>query len=131
MTTDWLVPRAHVRLPSGIQLAVAVADTPPTRARGLMFRESLGDVEGVLFVFDEADRHAFWMRNTLLPLDIAWLDDDGRVVTIAAEVQPCRLPPCPRFRPSAPVRYVLETVAGRLRREGVDEGDCLTIDWIA
>jgi len=126
-TSDWLVPRAHVVLPSGVQLAVGVADTPETRARGLMFRESLGDVEGLLFVFDEDERHAFWMRNTLLALDIAWLDSEARVVTIAADVQPCRLPPCPRFRPSRPARYVIETAAGRLRTEGVREGGQLTI----
>jgi uncharacterized membrane protein (UPF0127 family) len=123
--------RAHVVLASGVRLAVGVADTPQTRARGLMNRESLGEVDGLLFVFDEADRHTFWMRNTLVPLDIAWLDDDGRIVRIAADVQPCRLPPCPRFRPSVPARYVLETVAGRLRREDVHEGDCLAIDWTA
>jgi len=127
MTSDWLVPRAHVVLPSGVHLTVGVADTPETRARGLMFRESLGDVEGLLFVFDEDERHAFWMRNTLLALDIAWLDSEARVVTIAADVQPCRLPPCPRFRPSRPARYVIETAAGRLRTEGVREGGQLTI----
>ena len=128
-TVDWLVPRAHVVLPSGVQLTVGVADTPQTRARGLMFRESLGDVEGLLFVFDEDERHAFWMRNTLVPLDIAWLDSDARVVTIAADVQPCRLPPCPRFRPSRAARYVLETASGRLRGEGVREGDQLILRW--
>lgn len=129
MTTDWLVPRAHVVLPSGVRLAVGIADTPETRARGLMSRESLGGVEGLLFVFDEDDRHAFWMRNTLVALDIVWLDSDARVVTIAADVQPCRLPPCPRFRPSRPARYVLETAAGRLRTEGVREGDKLEIQF--
>lgn len=129
MSVDWLLPHAHVALPSGVGLAVAVADTPRTRARGLMFRESLGDVEGLLFVFDADDRHAFWMRNTLLPLDIAWLDGTGRIVTIAADVQPCRLPPCPRFRPTMPARYALETAAGRLHTENVREGDLLTIRW--
>jgi uncharacterized protein len=129
MRVDWLVPRAHLVLPSGMRLAVGVADTPETRARGLMFRQSLGEVEGVLFVFEEDDRHAFWMQNTLLPLDIAWLDVSGQVVTIRADVQPCRLPPCPRFRPTVPARYVLETVAGRLHTEKVREGDRLTIEF--
>ena len=94
-----------------------------------MIANSLGEVDGLLFVFDEADRHTFWMRNTRLPLDIAWLDDDGRIVRIAADVQPCRLPPCPRFRPSVPARYVLETAAGQLRTQGVREGDLLTIEF--
>ena len=53
MRVDWLVPRAHLVLPSGVRLAVGVADTPETRARGLMFRQSLGAAQGMLFVFDQ------------------------------------------------------------------------------
>jgi uncharacterized membrane protein (UPF0127 family) len=125
--TDWLVPRARVVLPSGIQLTVGVADTPEARGRGLMFRETLGDVDGLLFVFDEDDHHTFWMQNTPLALDIAWLDATARVVTIARDAQPCRLPPCRRFRPALPARYVLEVAAGRLQSEGVREGDQLSL----
>lgn len=64
-----------------------VAATQPARETGLMFRKSMPDTAGMLFVFDESARHCFWMKNTDLPLSIAFIDDNG-VITDIAEMKP-------------------------------------------
>ena len=64
-----------------------VAHTFDTRSRGLMFRESLGPNQGMLFVFEASGRHCMWMRNTLIPLSVAFLDADGTIANIA-DMQP-------------------------------------------
>lgn len=75
-------------LKAGMHLIQAeVAYTFDSRSRGLMFRESLGPNQGMLFVFEGAGRHCMWMRNTLIPLSVAFLDSDGTVVNIA-DMQP-------------------------------------------
>src|SRR5262245_14261997 len=72
-----------VRLTAGVHLITAeLAANDPMRTRGLMFRESLAANHGMLFVFDSKAVHCMWMRNTLLPLSVAFLDDDGRIVNI-------------------------------------------------
>jgi hypothetical protein len=68
-------------------LVVEVVDTPETRARGLMHRESLAPDAGMLFVFDEPGIHCFWMKNTLIPLSIAFLDGSRRIIN-TAEMKP-------------------------------------------
>ena len=75
-------------LKAGMHLIHAeVAHTPDTRSRGLMFRESLGANQGMLFVFEGAGRHCMWMRNTLIPLSVAFFSADGTIVNIA-DMQP-------------------------------------------
>lgn len=63
-------------------MTLEIADTPPKRMRGLMDRPSLPRDHGMIFVYDEVRAWPFWMLNTLIPLDIAWLDKSGRVVDI-------------------------------------------------
>lgn len=99
----------------GSAIAVEIADGPQERARGLMFREGLGDGEGMLFVFERDGFHPFWMKNMHFPLDIVWLDSDGRVVYLETNVPPCLGPPCPLYVPMAPARYVLEVSANSAR----------------
>ena len=72
-----------------------------------MHRESLDEKSGMLFVFPEDGRYGFWMKNTLIPLDIIWIDNDQRVVDIQT-AQPCTAEPCPSYTPSGDARYVLE-----------------------
>jgi uncharacterized membrane protein (UPF0127 family) len=81
----------------------------------MMFRTNLRPDEGMLFPFEEMAPRAFWMFQTLIPLDIVWLDDNKRIVEIAANSPPCRTAPedCPAYGGSAHSTYVLELAAGQ------------------
>lgn len=94
-------------------LLVAVADTPELRSRGLMEVGDLGDLDGMLFVFDAEVTVDFVMRNTLIPLEIAFFDDDG-VEVDRLEMIPCGEEPCPLYGAAAGFRYALEMPAGTM-----------------
>jgi uncharacterized membrane protein (UPF0127 family) len=79
---------------------------------GLMFRESIEPDQGMLFVFGEEGIQSFWMKNTLIPLDMFWLDREKRVVHIEPNVPPCPKDPCPSYQSNIPAMYVLELKAG-------------------
>ncbi len=96
---------------AGKQFEVEVARTPDQLAKGLMFRESLADGKGMLFVFTPPGIHKFWMKNTLLSLDILWLNDKYEVVHLEQNVPPCTTVNCPSYGPDVPVSYVLEVNA--------------------
>ena len=98
---------------NGEQLAVAVANTPELRRRGLMFVDDLLDLDGMLFIFDSDTSGGFWMKDTLLPLDIAFFDARGRFVDGFA-MEPCQADPCPVYYPSGSYRYALEMEAGTM-----------------
>ena len=100
-----------------------IAVTADERARGLMFRESLPPGTGMLFVFPREGRHGFWMKNTLIELDIVFIGADRRVVDIARRAQPCRREPCPQYFPAAPAAYALEIAGGLAARHGIAAGD--------
>lgn len=119
--------RAVVRLPSGFQIEAEIADTAERVARGYMFRRRVKKDEGMVFVFPEPEFHSFWMKNTLVPLDILWMDEAFTVVHVEMSVPPCRADPCPSYGPIRKVRYVLETRAGTARREGVKPGDVIHV----
>jgi uncharacterized protein len=111
-----------VALGAGMHNIVAeVASTPLQRQIGMMMRTQMAQNEGMLFVFDQPEPQCFWMRNTLLPLSIAFIGDDGRIVNIA-EMQPqsddshCS---------AKPVRYVLEMNKGWFDKRGLKAGDKL------
>src|SRR5207247_4184944 len=74
--------------------------------RGLQFRKSLGKEEGMLFVFPRSQIYSFWMKDTLIPLDMIWLDYSQKVVHIERNVPPCRSDPCGLYTPSAEALYV-------------------------
>ena len=98
---------------------VEVADTPAKRERGLMFRKELADGQGMIFLFDEEGEHSFWMKDTLIPLDLIFADSAGRVVGIVAQARPLTLEP----RTGGPGRMVLEVPGGWAARNGVRVGD--------
>ena len=113
-------PRGHV-------ITLEVVSNNESRARGLMFRESLPAERGMLFIFPKDDVHSFWMKNTLIPLDMIWLDSQRRIVHIAENVPPCPDDPCPNYSPdSKKTRYVLELGGGRARQLELRAGDELT-----
>lgn len=108
-----------VTLQAGIHLVKAeVADDERKRAIGLMFRESLAPNHGMLFVFREKAGHCFWMRNTLIPLSIAFLDDDGTIVNIEDMAPRSEDSHCPK----RPVRFALEMEQGWFGQRGLAAG---------
>ncbi|HKC13005.1 MAG TPA: DUF192 domain-containing protein [Vicinamibacteria bacterium] len=104
-------------LPSGKVLQAEVMIKDDDRGMGLMFRSSLPQDRGMLFVFDELDFHGIWMKNCKFPIDILWLDEGGRVVHEAEAVPPCTADPCPVYQPLRRAAYVVELNAGQARRE--------------
>src|SRR2546421_10102294 len=98
---------------------VEVVRTGPQRARGLMFRQDLPRDHGMLFVFDETSEQTFWMRNTLIPLDIVYLGDDRAVVGVVANAAPRTDTPRSVGKPS---RYVVEVSGGQAAAHGVGPG---------
>jgi uncharacterized membrane protein (UPF0127 family) len=114
--------RVIVETAGGATLPVTVelARTDEERARGLMNRRDLAPEAGMLFIFSENEPRAFWMKNTLLPLDMLFIDDGGRVVGLIERAEP--LTTSPRD-PGVPSRYVLEVNGGWASRHGVRPGD--------
>ncbi len=112
----------------GAELHLEVALSPEERAIGLMYRESLGEKNGMLFVFEEKGNHAIWMKNVRFPLDLLWLDDEMRVVYVYPDASPCRSDPCPIYIPPEDARYVLELPANFTLRHGIGIGDRLTLE---
>ncbi len=104
-------------------LLAEVADSGTERERGLMFRKDLADGEGMLFVFPTDQRLAFWMKNTQLPLSIAWIELDGTIIGIQ-DMTPFSLAPVESGRF---VRYALEVPKGWFARSGVKAGDRVII----
>jgi uncharacterized membrane protein (UPF0127 family) len=110
------------------ELTVELAHTEMARAMGLMHRRHLGRGMGMLFVFPDSDYRSFWMKNTLIELDIIYIDTDKRVAHIEAHVPPCKADPCPSYPSSRPARYVLELDGGEAERFGLKIGD--RIDFV-
>lgn len=101
---------------------VEVVDNDQTRARGLMFRQSLAPDAGMLFDFFEERQASFWMQNTFIPLDMVFIGDDGIVKTIHVNARPQDPTPIPS---EVPVRFVLEIPGGRSVEIGLKPGDRL------
>jgi uncharacterized protein len=119
--------RAYVIFPDGTRVDVEIADTAEARARGLMFRDTLAEHEGMLFPFDRPRQYGFWMRNVQFPLDIIWLDARRRIVWIVKRAKPCLEDPCPMYLPETDALFVLEVVSGFVERHGVRIGDVVEI----
>ncbi len=107
---------------AGKRYRVELAVDDHARMRGLMFREHLDDDAGMLFVFEAEHPQAFWMKNTLIALDILYFDRHGKLVSVAADTPPCRTSYCPSYPSAGPARYVLELNAGHAARLGVLPG---------
>jgi len=111
---------ARTTLQAGMYLIRAeVAGDADSRARGLMFRDRLGPNEGMLFVFEQPSTQCFWMRNTLIPLTIAFLADDGRIVNTADMEPKSEASHCS----TEGVRFALEMERGWFAKRGLSRGD--------
>lgn len=115
-------PRRGGRFP----VAVEIARTDVEKTRGLMHRESLGTDAGMLFIFDEQGDHPFWMKNTLIPLDMIFIGEDGRVTGVVARATPGSLEP----RSGGPARFVLEVNGGWAEAHGVTAGDAVKFEGV-
>jgi uncharacterized membrane protein (UPF0127 family) len=107
---------------------VEVADTFKQREIGLMNRTELAERAGMLFVFEQTSEQAFWMKNTLIPLDIVFIDENFRIANIARQAQPCYEEHCPIYSSGVEIRYVLELKGGAADKLGIKEGDKVT--WL-
>jgi len=123
-------PRAVLEGPSGRSsiIRLEVMRSPAELERGLMFRQHLGADEGMLFVFPDSADRAFWMKNTLIPLDMIFVGEDGVVVGVVANAEP--LTTTPR-RVGVPSRYVLEVNGGYCAARGVGPGDRVRLEGVA
>ncbi|MCL2127258.1 MAG: DUF192 domain-containing protein [Treponema sp.] len=106
-----------------VAITAEIAKTDDERSKGLMFRKNLPDGEGMLFVFDRDQQLSFWMKNTLIPLSIAFISSDGRIIEIK-DMQPGDLN---SVKSSKSVRYALEAPQGWFGRAGIKPGDTVKI----
>lgn len=115
------LPTITVFAGPGVQIEAELAYTDANRARGLMFRENLASNAGMLFVFPSLDVQSFWMKNTLIPLDILWLNERKEVVYMLT-AQPCKKDPCESIVPLQKALYVLEVNAGFTKKHNIGIG---------
>ena len=112
-----------IPLSAGIHLIRAeVAMEPSERERGLMFRKAMGDSQGMVFLFDRPAVQCMWMRNTLIPLSVAFIDNDGRIINVEDMAAQTETNHCA----AKPARYALEMNLGWFRKHGVAIGTEIT-----
>ena len=110
-----------------VELAVEIAETPVEQQLGLMHRESLASEAGMVFLFPRETRGGFWMKNTLIPLSIAYFDGEGKIIRIL-DMEPCEADPCPAYDPQVAYRGALEVNQGAFARWGVSVGDRIRVE---
>jgi len=111
---------------------VEVAKTEAERNKGLMYRKELAEDMGMFFIFEKEGLYPFWMKNTLIPLDMIWIRENpstgsGRVVYIARNIQPCKSLICPAISPNVKAKYVLEINANVSEKLKIKVGDIVEI----
>ena len=123
-----LTNKPRVVFPDGFVVRVELATDNESRAQGLMFRDKLRDGTGMLFLFPTTGEYPFWMKNTLIPLDMVWIDEQRRIVHVKTDVPPCEADPCPSYAPGVPARYILEVAAGVARQHQLRAGNVLRFE---
>ncbi len=108
-----------VYFPDGFSCTAELAGSDEERAQGLMFREKINEDQAMLFLFEEAEIHSFWMKNMRFAIDILWLDGQKRIVHLEKRVPPCSQEPCPTYVPAAAATFVLEVQAGFAEKHGL------------
>lgn len=117
-------PSVILQSPDGkqkVSVRVEIADDNQERARGLMHREHLDTDAGMLFVFDQPQQLSFWMKNTLIPLDILYFDVEGNLVS-SVTMTPCAADPCRGYSSGGAARYALEVNEGFVKAHGIGNG---------
>jgi uncharacterized protein len=118
----------RIILPDGFVVDVEVANTDELRAQGLMYRDRLPAGKGMIFFFAQDGVYPFWMKNTMIPLDMIWVDAAHRVAHVKSNVPPCRVDPCPSYDPEVPARYVVELAGGEAGKHALKAGDQLRFE---
>ncbi|HEV2876636.1 MAG TPA: DUF192 domain-containing protein [Nitrososphaeraceae archaeon] len=114
--------RAKVSI-EGFELSAEIPVTGELMSKGLSVKNQLRENESMLFVFEEPLRHTFWMKDMKFPIDIIWLDSNGKIVHIEENLMPCPFVLiCPSYAPNADSQYVLETIAGFAQRHNISLG---------
>jgi hypothetical protein len=103
-------------------VSAEVADTQPKITKGLMHRKSLGENEGMLFIFKDEKERNFWMKNTLIPLDMIFLNNDKKIVHIIRDAQPCEVEEYQLYNSRYPAMYVIEVNAGFTEEHNIQIG---------
>ena len=110
-----------------INLIVQIADTTYKIEKGLMFVESLPENAGMLFVFPEKRFGGFWMKNTFIPLSIAFIDSDGKILKMM-DMEPCFVDPCPFYDPQLAYQYAIEVNQGWFKKNQIEVGDYVKVN---
>lgn len=121
-------PTTTVTLPDGTEITAELVRTREEQGQGMMFRKQLRADEGMLFPFEEMAPRAFWMFQTIIPLDIVWLDDNKRIVEVSERTPPCLATDpkeCPTYGGAAHSIYVLELASGQITKHGLSTGSVL------
>lgn len=111
---------------NGKKIKVEIADSELEREKGLMYRESLDENSGMLFIFPDSKTRGFWMKNTLIPLDILFIDDSLKIVDIKTAI-PCYSEPCAIYTSNLPAKYVLEVNSGFSKHNNLSIGERIGI----
>ena len=112
-----------------IKILAEIADSSEERQTGLMYRKYLGQKKGMIFVFPAESNYSFWMKNTLIPLDMIFVDGDFEIVDIIENVPPCKNNPCPNYTPNGDALYVIEVNADFSEKYGINLGDKIEVQF--
>lgn len=120
-------PHTLIQVDQEHQLIVEIAKTQRERIYGLMFRKELAENRGMLFIYSDLAPHSIWMKNTLIPLDILWLDQQKKVVFFLDNVPICKTKQCPSYSPPPflQTQYVLELSSGLRQKLNIQKGQTL------
>jgi len=123
----WIENSSHkkIEFESGKTINIEIANTPKTREAGLMNRRELLKDAGMLFIFDREETRNFWMKNTLISLDMIFLNKDKEVVYIIKSAEPCTKEPCLVYNSKYPAKYVLEVNSGFVEENNIQIGEKL------
>lgn len=120
----------YIEFSEKLKIKVEIAKTEEERTLGLMFRRFLKEDYGMLFVFEKEDYQSFWMKNCFFPLDIIFIDKNGKIVDIKENFQPCQEDPCPSYKSREKAKYVLEVNAGFSKKNNIKIGQNLKLPSI-
>ena len=121
------ITSTHVTMPSGKKVTVEIMRQTIELMKGMMFRDSLAEDHGMLFVHPKEDKIAYWMYETRIPLDIIWMDRSHKIVEVSANTPPCKTEAaqCPKYGGTEVSAYVLELNGGAAAKYGLKVGDVL------